>query len=96
MLPKNIKERDKPSNIFEGIFGKESVKLAKQLLEKTLKSKPDSEIKKEINDRLKRLDPKTDNKTKCQNCGKPINQSKSRYRVYKFCYDCHKEGYSKN
>ena len=70
--------------------------MANQLLEKALTLRPDAETTKAIRERLKLLNPKLINKTKCQNCGKPINQSKNRYRIYKFCYDCHKEEYSKN
>jgi len=96
VLPKKIDAIVKPSNKFEELFGNESLEVAKQLLETALKSRPDAETAKAIMGRLKLLEPKTANKTKCQNCGKLITQSKRRYRVYKFCYDCHKEGYSKN
>ena len=96
VLPKNIKTLAKPSSVFEGLFGDKSLKMAKQLLEKALKSRPNSETKKAIKERLKLLDLKPVNKTQCQNCGKPINQTKNRYRSYKFCYECHIEGYSKN
>lgn len=96
VLPKNIKTLAKPSSVFERLFGNKSLEMAKQLLEKALKSKPNSETKKSIKKRLKLLDLKPVNKTSCQNCGKPNNQSKSRYRAYKFCYECHIEGYSKN
>jgi hypothetical protein len=43
MLPKNIKLKVKPSNIFEKVFGKDSIEIAKQLLKKALKSRPDPE-----------------------------------------------------
>jgi len=96
VLPRNIKAIVKPANIFEEMFGDQSLEMANQLLEKALTLRPDAEIVKAIRERLKLLSPKLINKTNCHNCGKPISQSKSRYRVYKFCYDCHKEGYSKN
>jgi len=96
VLPKNIKTLTKPSSVFEGLFGDKSLEMAKQLLEKALKSRPNSETKQSIKERLKLLDLKPVNKTQCQNCGKPINQSKSKYRTYRFCYECHIEGYSKN
>ena len=96
VLPRNIKTLAKPSSVFEGLFGNKSLEMANQLLEKALKSRPNSETKKSIRERLKLLKPKLINKTTCQNCGKPINQSNNRYRIYKFCYNCHKEGYSKN
>ena len=96
VLPRNIKTLAKPSSIFEGLFGNKSLEMAKQLLEKALKSRPNSETKISIRERLKLLDLKPVNKNQCQNCGKSINQSKSKYRVYNFCYECHREGYSKN
>ena len=89
VLPKKIDAIVKPSNKFEELFGNESLEMAKQLLEKALKSRPDAEIAKAIMGRLKLLELKTANKTKCLNCGKLINQSKRRYRTYKFCFECH-------
>lgn len=95
VLPKNIKTLAKPSSVFEGLFGDKSLEMAKQLLEKALKSRPNSETKKSIRKRLKLLELKPVNKTQCQNCGKPIKQTKKRYRVYKFCFECHIDGYPK-
>ena len=95
VLPKNIKTGDKPSNKFEELFGKDSIEIAKQLLEKALKTRPDSETTKAIRERLKLLDPQLHNKAKCQNCGKPLNQTKRKFRPYKFCFKCHSNGYPK-
>ena len=94
MLPKSIKLKAKPSNIFEGLFGKDSIEVAKKLLEKTLKTRPNPETTKAIRERLNRIDPKPTNKTKCQKCGKPIKQYKRRFRTYKFCYECHSKQYA--
>jgi hypothetical protein len=95
LLPKNIKATVKPANVFEGLFGNESIKIAKHLLEKALKTRPNPETTQAIRERLKLIDPKLNNKPKCQNCGTPINQSKYRFRSCKFCYQCHRKGYSK-
>ena len=95
LLPKKIKATKKPANIFEGLFGNESIKIAKQLLEKALRTRPDPKAKLAIRERLKLLDPQIDNKIKCQNCGTPINQSKHRYRPYRFCYSCYRKGFTK-
>ncbi len=89
ILPKNIKLKVKPSSTFEKMFGKESIEIAKQLLKKALRSRPDSETTQAIRERLKLLDPQPHNKTKCENCGKPIKQSKGRFRPYKFCFECY-------
>ena len=96
VLPRNIKAIVKPANAFEGLFGNESLGMANQLLKKTLRSRPDSETTKAIRERLKLLAPQLDNKSKCQNCGTPIRQTKHVFRPYKFCFACHREGYPKN
>jgi Zn finger protein HypA/HybF involved in hydrogenase expression len=75
------------------VFGKDSIEIAKQLLKKALRSRPDSETTKAIRYRLKLLDLQPTNKTKCQNCGKTIKQYKRRFRTYKFCYECHSKKY---
>jgi hypothetical protein len=95
MLPKNIKAAQKPTNKFEGFFGNASKKIAKRLLEKALRTRPDPEIMLAIRERLKLLDPELNNKIKCLNCGTPIKQYKHRYRPYKFCYNCYKKGITK-
>ncbi len=94
VLPKSIKVKAKPSNIFEGLFGKDSLEMANQLLKKALRTRPDSETTKAIRERLKLLDPQLHNTTKCQNCGKSIKQTKRKYRPYKFCFECHSNGHS--
>jgi hypothetical protein len=95
LLPKKIDSIVKPSNLFEEKFGNDSVEVAKQLLEKALKKRPNSETSKAIRDRLKILAPKLISKTNCQQCGKPIKQYKKRFRTYKFCYECHLKRYAK-
>ena len=94
VLPKSIKAGDKPSNKFEELFGNESLKMANQLLEKALKARPDSETTQAITERLKLLSPQLRNKAKCENCGKPLNQTKRKFIPYKFCFECHSEGYT--
>ena len=89
VLPRKVDAIVKPSNKFEELFGNESLGMAKQLLETALRSRPDAETTKAIMVRLKLLEPKMANKTKCLKCGKPITQSKRRYRTYNFCFECH-------
>ena len=79
MLPINIKAGIKSSSIFEGLFGKDSIKIAKQLLEKALKSKYDLEATRVIRDRLKQLTSRPKNIAKCVNCSKDFE-----YRTYRF------------
>lgn len=93
VLPKNINAIVKPSNIFEEIFGNQSIDMAKQLLEEALKKRPDIETTKAIRERLKLLHPQLNNKTKCQNCGKTVKQKKHSFRPYKYCYECYSKGH---
>ena len=79
MLPRHIKAIVKPANIFEGLFGNQSLEMANQLLKKALRTRPDSETAKAIRERLKLLDPQLHNTTKCENCGKSLKQSKRKY-----------------
>ena len=95
VLPKSIKVGDKPSNKFEELFGNDSLEMANQLLEKALRSSPDSETTQAIRERLKLLEPQLRNKVKCENCGKPLKQYKRKFRPYKFCFECHSKGYPK-
>ena len=95
LLPKNINPKTKPANVFEGLFGNESVKIAKHLLERALETRPNLKTKLAIRERLKLLNSNLNDKTICQNCGFPLNHSKHRFRSYKFCYDCYKKGFTK-
>ena len=89
MLPLRTRAIVKPSNVFERLFGNESLKIANQLLHKALKSGPDSETADAIRKRIKLLVPQLNDKAQCQNCGNTIKQSKRRAKPYKFCYECH-------
>jgi len=89
VLPMHINAIVKPSNVFERLFGNESLKIANRLLNEALKSRPDSEATEAIRKRIKLLAPQLDDKAQCQNCGNTIKQSKRRVKPYKFCYECH-------
>ena len=95
MLPKSIKLKSKPTNIFEKRFRNESIDIAKNLLEKALRSRPDSEKAKAIRERLKLLIPKKKKVSKCQSCGKMFEQKNQRFRSYKLCFNCYRKNYSK-
>jgi len=89
VLPMHISAIVKPSNVFERLFGNESLKIANQLLHKALKSRPDLETAEAIRKRIRLLAPQLNDKAQCQNCGNTIKQSKRRDKPYKFCYECH-------
>ena len=72
MLPQKPRANGKArtQNIFSELFGKDSLELAKRLLAETLKAEDDSEIKAEIEKRLRLLEPKPAFQVKCRVCGK--------------------------
>ena len=94
MLPKKPTNNDAPHNIFSKIYGKDSTKIAKQLLTKGLDSANDLETKKAITDRLKLLEPKSPIQVKCCRCGKTFTPIGMRYRRQKVCSDCKQKMYS--
>jgi len=57
VLPKAKSSIVKPSTEFSRVFGEDSLRLAKQLLNKALKDEDDAEIRAEIQERLKFLKP---------------------------------------
>ena len=93
LLPKSIKLKAKPVNIFEKIFGNDSIETAKDLLKKALRLRPDSETKKEIRERLKNLEPKPKNVAKCNVCKKDFEYKKYRYGRQKICNACRNRGH---
>ena len=58
MLPQHVSETDHDSSVFARTFGNARVDLAKKLLNAALETEDDSEIKAEIKERLKLLEPK--------------------------------------
>ncbi|MCW3998517.1 MAG: hypothetical protein NWF10_08135, partial [Candidatus Bathyarchaeota archaeon] len=94
MLPKNIKLKVKPSNIFEKVFGKDSIEIAKQLLKKALRSRADPETTKAIRYRLKLLEPIPKNLVKCNMCGKDFQARRYRYGRQKTCHECKTKRYA--
>ena len=95
VLPKNIQAIVNPSNISEELFGNQSVDTAKQLLEKALTTRPDTETTQAIRERLNVLDPKLTLKSKCLKCGEIFEQKKRGYKRYPLCYECYRKRYSK-
>jgi hypothetical protein len=58
LLPKNLQTESNPNRTFLKIFGKESNRVAVELLTKALKSESDVGVRGEIEKRLKALQPK--------------------------------------
>jgi hypothetical protein len=84
---------DKAHNIFSKLFGNDSLELAKQLLTKALKTEDDSEIKAEIEKRLKLLEPKPAVQVKCSFCGN-FFEPRRRRSEQKVCQECTQRKYA--
>ena len=94
ILPKLIQTKNKPVNAFERLFQNENINTAIQLLEKSLKSRPDAEIAISIIERLKLLQPKSKLKAICKNCGHPSKQNKRGQKKYPLCYGCYQNRFA--
>ena len=90
MLPSHF-GKGKVDSAFLKLFGDKSLEQAKALLKDAWEREDDSEVKVEIERRLKLLEPKEINEIKCCRCGK-LFQSKSVRKFKKsFCEECMKK-----
>jgi hypothetical protein len=87
MLPVKI-AKGKKLNVFENVFGEDSLVKAKLLLNESLKREPDLAVKAEINRRLILLEPKCGDQVKCSGCGKKFKPQGVRRFKRHFCSDC--------
>lgn len=90
MLPKHMGPNGKSSNVFSNMFGSDSAELAKRLLREALKTEDDSEVKAEIEKRLRLLEPKPPVLAKCRTCGKMFELEKRRFKP-KTCTECRRK-----
>ena len=88
MLPRKINPNAKIQNKFQEKYGNQSQKIIKKLLDQALKTTDDQDIKKELLERLKILNPKPKNMVKCNICSKEFKARKFGYRLQKTCYEC--------
>ncbi len=58
MLPQHVSVADQDSSVFARTFGETRVELAKKLLNTALENEDDNDIRAEIRERLKMLEPK--------------------------------------
>jgi hypothetical protein len=93
MLPLEPRANGKAHNIFSELFGNDSLELAKRLLTKALKTENDSEIKAEIEKRLKLLEPKPPVQVKCIVCGNFFEPRRRRSKQ-KICQECTQKKYA--
>jgi hypothetical protein len=91
MLPMKIGE----GSTFVKMFGAKSLEQAQLLLKDSLKRESDSEVKVELERRLKLLEPKENSPIKCCYCGKQfLPQGVRRYKSY-FCPECSQRSYGR-
>jgi len=87
MLPIKI-AKGKKTNIFEQVFGDDSLLKAKMLLNESLKHESDFAVKAEINRRLGLLEPKLAGQVKCSGCSKQFKPKGVRRFKRHFCPEC--------
>jgi hypothetical protein len=93
MLPLQPRANGKAHNVFSKLFGNDSLERAKRLLSKALKTENDSEIKAEIEKRLKLLEPKPAGQVKCSVCGNFFEPRRRRFKQ-KICQECTRKKYA--
>jgi hypothetical protein len=91
MLPAQISGEGKPHSIFLQVFGDKSIEQAKALLTGALETEDDSEVKAEIERRLKLLEPKPVSQIECSACGKFFQPRRVRRFKQNFCPECMKK-----
>ena len=93
LLPSQISVEQKKNSVFSKLFGEKCEEQAKTLLTHALVSENNSEVKTEIERRLKLLDPKTVNQIKCSSCGKLFQPRRIRKFKRNYCQDCMNKSY---
>lgn len=93
ILPKYVYPKAKVQSNFVKIFEDQSRKIAKKLLKQALRNTDDQEIKKEIKERLKLLQPKPKNIVKCVVCDKEFESRRYRFGPRKTCFECNSKRY---
>jgi len=88
MLPMQLSLKGNGGNVFAKVFGDKSLGVAKELLLGALETESDSEVKAEIERRLKLLAPKPVVQIECSGCGKPFQPKRIKRFRNNFCSEC--------
>jgi hypothetical protein len=91
MLPMQPNSSGKGLSVFVGIFGDRSLEQARALLTGALLTEDYSEVKAEIERRLKLLDAKQVSQIECGGCGKLFQPRRIRRFKKNFCPECMKK-----
>ena len=90
MLPSQL-GKGKVDSAFLKLFGDKSLDQAKALLKDAWEREDDSEVKAEIERRLKLLEPKEVNQINCSSCGKLFQSRGKRKFKNSYCEECMKK-----
>ena len=93
MLPSQISVDQKKNSVFSKLFEDKCEEQAKTLLTHALVTEHNSEVKTEIERRLRLLDPKTPGQIKCSSCGKVFQPRRIRKFKRNFCQECMNKRY---
>ena len=88
MLPLRIDLFKEERSTFVRVFGDKSLEVAKQLLFDALKAEEDSEVRVEIERRLKLLDPESACEKICVSCSKIFQADPKKKSKQRFCEAC--------
>ena len=91
MLPTKLNSKGKGLSVFVKVFGDKSLEQARALLTGALLTEDDSEVKAEIEKRLKMLEPEPVLQIKCSGCGKLFQPRRVRKHQQRFCEECMKK-----
>jgi hypothetical protein len=95
MLPANVDlVKGKSPNVFGGLFGDKGADFAKELLNKALKNESDTEVKTEIERRLRLINSKQVNLVKCGGCSRTFQPRKIRKYKQNLCPECLKKRFA--
>ena len=94
MLPLRIGSSGKEHSTFVRVFGDKSLEVAKKLLVDALKAEDDSDVKADIERRLKLLEPKSVCEKACVSCGKLFQAEPRKGFKQKFCPECFKKKFA--
>jgi hypothetical protein len=94
VLPQQLSSIVGQSSVFANLFGGKSLELAKKLLSDALKTEDDTEIKAEIEKRLKTFQPKPTASGKCVVCGNAFQLRRTGRYKQKICPECRRKQYS--
>ena len=91
ILPITLNADTKAESIFVKTFGEKSYELSLRLLQKALKQQSSYEVKREIERRIKLLEPKPEVEKRCMICGNLFQAKPKHGFKQKYCPECLKK-----